>query len=153
MLLQSEWFPLKQSKKEKKNALIIHEIKIWFYTIVIQDCFDRDKPSDEFGKLNKKMTIKNRNKWKLKKNINTLVNLVFNSKKTSRVLRWACGPGQLIVITSLFQSPPSFSSSASSSMFSDQCRCGVPLQWFVCAQTKPLEIRIFIDSLNSKEPL
>lgn len=57
---------------------------------------------------------------------NTLVNLVFNSKKSSRVLRWACGPGQLIVITSLFQSPPSFSSF--SSMFSDQCRCGVPLQ-------------------------
>lgn len=56
---------------------------------------------------------------------NTLVNLVFNSKKSSRVLRWACGPGQLIVITSLFQSPPS---SSFSSMFSDQCRCGVPLQ-------------------------
>lgn len=52
MPLQSEWFPKRQSKKEKKNALIIHEIKIWFHTIVIQDCFDRDKPSDEFGKLN-----------------------------------------------------------------------------------------------------
>lgn len=41
-----------------------------------------------------------------------------------------------MVITSLFQSPPFLSSS----MFSDHCRCDAPFQWFVCSQTKALQI-------------